>query len=73
MSLYIKTEDTKFRVSRITIETALELYEGGLYKMLQEEYSTILRGIEFNKGNVKMAQATLKKYEALGIKAPKEQ
>jgi hypothetical protein len=41
--------------------------------MLQEEYSTILRGIEFNKGNIKMAQATLKRYEALGIKAPKEQ
>lgn len=73
MSLYIKTEDTKFRVSRISLDTALELYEGGLYKMLQEERKYVEMQITANKDNIKAGQAILKRYDALGIKPLKEQ
>jgi len=56
----------------ISVETALELYEGGLYTLLQKEYAYIQEQIERNKDNIKAGQALLKRYETAGIKAPKE-
>lgn len=68
MSIRIKTEDTKFSTSTISINTALELYEGGLYKMIQEESAWINHTIKSNRENIKIGQQLLKRIEDAGIK-----
>lgn len=72
MPIRIKTEDTKWSTSTISLETALELYEGRLYKLIQEERQWITHTIQSNKNNIKAGQALLKRIDDAGIKPLKE-
>lgn len=72
MTIRVRTADSKYGTSVISLETALDLYEGGLYKMIQEERNWISHTIQSNKDNIKVGQELLKRIDAAGIKPLKE-
>jgi hypothetical protein len=75
MSIQIKTKDTdkygRPEYAYISVEVALELYEGGLYKLLQSELGIIQLQTERNKKYAQYLRELTKKCEQLGIKQVK--
>jgi hypothetical protein len=75
MSIQIKTKDTdkygRPEYAYISVEVALELYEGGLYKLLQSELGIIQLQTERNKKYTQYLRELTKKCEQLGIKQVK--
>jgi hypothetical protein len=76
MSIQIKTQDTdKYGrpvYAYLALEQGLELYEGGLYRLLQVEFARLQRETERNKEYSKHLRELTKKCEDLGIKMMKE-
>lgn len=68
MAIYIPTVDGKYSSSRITMETALTLYDGALYKLIQEQIPTLKETVVHHQECAKETKNTLKRIEALGIK-----
>ena len=72
MSIQIKTKDTdkygRPEYAYISIEVALELFEGGLYKLLQSELGKVQVETDRNKEYAKYLRELTKKCEELGIK-----
>jgi hypothetical protein len=72
MSIQIKTKDTdrygRPEYAYISIEVALELYEGGLHKLLQSELAKVQVETERNKKYAQYLREVTKKCEQLGIK-----
>jgi hypothetical protein len=58
----------KYVYSSIEITEALRLYEGGLYKVLQQELREIHESIVNRKEELKEITALTKKFDQLGIK-----
>ncbi len=75
MSIQIKTKDTdkygRPEYAYISIEVALELYEGGLYKLLQSELGRVQVETDRNKKYAQYLRELTKKCEELGIKQVK--
>jgi hypothetical protein len=53
----------------ISLEYALELYEGGLHDLIQQELTEIASSIDKHNQQIKDLKGQLKKAELLGIKA----
>ena len=72
MSIQIKTKDTdkygRPEYAYISIDVALELYEGGLHKLLQSELNKVQVETDRNKKYAQYLREITKKCEALGIK-----
>jgi hypothetical protein len=75
MSIQIKTQDTdkygRPEYAYISIEVALELYEGGLYRLLQSELGRVQLETERNKEYARYLRELTKKCDELGIKQVK--
>jgi hypothetical protein len=68
MAIYVKCKDRHAVISEISIETALELAEGELSRMIQEERVFIEAAISHDKKNIKKGQELLKRIDLISTK-----
>jgi hypothetical protein len=76
MSIQIKTQETdkygRATYAYLNLEQGLELYEGGLYRLLQIEFAQLQKETERTKEYTKLLRDLNKRCEDLGIKLLKE-